>query len=259
MDIEAKLKPVIEAKLKSDIGAKLKSDFEAKLKLDMEAKLKSDIEAKLKSDIEAKLKPDIEAKLKLDIKAKVKSDIEAKLKTNIESKLKPDIEAKLKLDLETKLKSNIASTTEELQGRVDDLENEHYLDSIRLKRQLDEKDTHIRIIMKKIDELEQYTKASNIKIVGMKEEDGEDIITKVVNLARVQLKIQNIEVEDIKEAGKMGKVIQSKTRDVLVKFNNTTMRDQMYRKRKLLMNKGDPIYINEHLTQYRSQLFFEAR
>ncbi len=114
-------------------------------------------------------------------------------------------------------------------------------------------------MMEKIDQLEQCTKANNIRIVGMKEEEGEDIRRKVIDLAQSQLKVENIKIEDIKEAGRMGKQNLSKTRDVLVIFNNGTLRDQIYRKRKLLMNKDDPIYINEDLTQYRSQLFFEAR
>ncbi len=244
------------------IAARIKSQLEdrvAKLKSDIEAKLKSDLEAKLKSGIEAKLKSDIEAKLKSNIETKLKSNIEAKLKSNVETKLKPDIEAKLKVDLEAKMKSDIASTTEELQSKVDVLENECYIDSMKVQNQLNEKDIHIRLMMEKIDQLEQCTKAKNIRIAGMKEEEGEDIRRKVIDLARRQLEIENIEIKDIKEAGRMGKQNQTKTRDVLVNFQNSTMRDQVYRKRKLLTNKDAPIFINEDLTQYRSQIFYEAR
>ncbi len=246
-------------KLKSDIEAKLKSDIEAKLKPEIEAKLKLEIASNLKSDIEAKLKSNIESKLKSNIEAKLKSNIEAKLKPDIEARVKQDIEARVKQDLEAKLKSDIASTTEELKSKVDELENDCYITSIRLQNWLQEKDTNICLMMEKIDLLEQGTKANNIRIAGMKEEEGEDIKTKVINLARNQLKVPNIDIEDIKEAGRMGKKTPTKRRDVLVKFNNSTMREQIYSKRKLLMKKDDPIYFNEDLTQYRSQLFFEAR
>ncbi len=217
---------------------KIRSQLEdhiAKLKSDIETKLKPDIEAKLKLDMEAKLKRDIEGKVKRDILTKLQSDIEAKLKPDIEAAMKSDIEAKLKPSLEARLKSDIAFTTKELQHKVDDLENDHYFDSRKLQNQLEEKDTHIRLMMGKIDQLEQCTKANNIRLVGMKEEEGEDIRTKVVDLAQSQLKIHNIKVEDIKEAGRLGKQNQSKTRDVLVKFNNSSLRDQIYRKRKLLI------------------------
>ncbi len=258
-EIEAKLKSDIEAKLKSDIEAKLKSDIEAKLKPDIEAKLKPDIEAKLKADLEAKLKSDIEAKVKRDIQTKMKSDIESKLKADIEAKLKSDIEAKLKPNLESKMKQDIASTTKELQGKMDEIENDNYFELRKVQNQLDEKETHIKLMMKSIDQLEQWTKANNIRIAGMKEEEGEDIIAKVIDLARGRMNIQHIEAADIKEVGRMGKPNQMKTRDILVKFNNNNMREQMYSKRKLLISKDYPIYVNEDLTLYRSQLFFEAR
>ncbi len=175
-DQVAKLISEIETKLKSDIEAKMKPEIEAKLKLDVEAKMKPEIEAKLKSDIEARLKPDIEAKLK--------KGIESKLKQDIKTKLKSDIVAQLESDFDAKVNSKVASTTDELQGKIDVLENEQYLESLKLQNQLSEKDTHIRLMMEKIDQLEQFTKANNILIVGMKEEEGEDITTRVVKLVK---------------------------------------------------------------------------
>ena len=148
---------------------------------------------------------------------------------------------------------------EGLQSEIKDLEESNSFVTSGLQSQLQEKDTHIKLMMEKIDQLEQGTKANNIKIAGISEEEGEDIRSKVVDLVRDQLKFPTIKMEDIKDVGRMGKKYETKTRDVFVKFCSSTFRDTIYKKRKLLMSRDHPIYINEDLTQYRSQLFFEAR
>ncbi len=151
------------------------------------------------------------------------------------------------------------NTIEQLQHEIEDLEDRNNHSTSRLHLQLQEKDTHIRLMMEKIDQLEQGTKMSNIKITGIIEEEEEDIKAKVVDLIRDQLKVYSIKLEDINEAGRMGKKNHTKTRDVIVKFNHSILRDTIYRKRKQLRRSDNPVYINEDLTQYRSQLFFEAR
>ncbi len=194
--------------------------------------------------------------------SKFKSQFEDQL-----SQLQSDIEnLKLTVDHLTKENETLNNlqqasdcAVEQLQDRVNDLEESSHITSSRLHRQLEEKDDHIRIMMKKIDQLEQGTKSNNIRIAGMIEEDEEDIRSKVMSLMKDQLKIRNMKVEDIKDVGRMGKKRQDKTRDVIVKFNNNTKREHVYRKRKLLINRNQPLFINEDLTDYRSQLFYEAR
>ena len=196
------------------------------------------------------------------LSSKLKSEFEdqlSKLKSHIEN-LESSVEH---LTRENESLNNLQqaseSTIEQLQSQVEGLEERNVLATSRFHKQLEEKDNHIRLMMEKIDQLEQNSKANNIRIAGVKEEDGENIRSKVMNLVKNQMEIHNIEPQDIKDAGRMGKKSQAKTRDVLVKFNNSAIRELVYRKRKLLTSKNDPLYINEDLTQYRSQLFYEAR
>ena len=57
----------------------------------------------------------------------------------------------------------------------------------------------------------------------------------------------------------MGHAKENKTRDILVKFTSIGPRDNLYQRRKLLRDTTEPVYLNEDLTQNRSQLFYKAR
>ena len=193
---------------------------------------------------------------------KFRSEVEDQM-----SQLKSEV-ANLKSEVEHLAKANDSlndlqqcseTTIEQLQSEIKDLEERNISVTSKLHSQLEEKNTHIRVMMEKMDQLEQGTKENNIKISGMMEDEGEDIRAKVVDLVKDQLKLQTMGIDDIKYAGRMGKKNQNKARDILVKLNSNTLRDTIYKRRKLLMRKDDPVYINEDLTQYRNQLFYEAR
>ena len=109
-----------------------------------------------------------------------------------------------------------------------------------------------------MDCLEQESKATSIRILGIGEEEGEDLKTRVTSLVRDTLHVSNIAEEDITDIGRMGKK-RDKVRDILVKFRSNTLHNKVYNKRKLLWQENNPIYINKDLTPHRSKLFFEAR
>ena len=102
-------------------------------------------------------------------------------------------------------------------------------------------------------------KATNIRIVGLDEEDEENLPERIINLVTKQMKIDNFTTNDIKAVSRMGVRRQAKTRDILLNIHSSEKRDMVYQKRKVLMSRDNPIYLNEDLTSIRSKLFFEAR
>ncbi len=91
---------------------------------------------------------------------------------------------------------------EQLQERCESFEE----DNSRLLQQFykcrDEKNEIINVMQKKIDDLEQNNKMSNLRIAGLEEEEDEDIQDKVINQAK-KLKTK-LEPKDIADARRMG-------------------------------------------------------
>ncbi len=145
-----------------------------------------------------------------------------------------------------------------LQDSVESIEENQIKASTDFNMKFEENEDALKLIDQRVDCLEQDSKASNIRILGIDEEDGEDLKTKVMNLAQNTLHVTNIGSDDITDIGRMGKK-RDKVRDILVKFRCSTIRDKIYNKRKLLRQEDNPIYVNEDLTPHRSKLFFEAR
>ncbi len=147
---------------------------------------------------------------------------------------------------------------EQLQEAMESIEDNQDQTLARFNRQFEENNETLKSVQGIVDDLEQESKASNIRIFGMDEEEEEDVASKVIDLVRNQLHIADIKTEDIKDTGRMGKRT-NKIRDILVQFRSNTLRDKVYNKRRLLKQNDNPVFINEDLTPQRSKLFFEAR
>ena len=50
-----------------------------------------------------------------------------------------------------------------------------------------------------------------------------------------------------------------KLRDILVKFKNQSLHNILYQKKRMLRKETQQVFINEHLTTRRSQLFYQVR
>ena len=80
----------------------------------------------------------------------------------------------------------------------------------------------------------------------------------VISFCRDTLHV-DISQGDISTAHRLKKGKKDVFRPVIVKFTNRRSRDTVYRAKKQLKGRPNPIFISEHLTKFSSDLFYESR
>ena len=148
---------------------------------------------------------------------------------------------------------------QQLEENVEQLEINCESQLERVKKQLYEKEDTIKAMSMKIDELEQTNRRTNLRIVGLPEEEDEDVTSKVIDLTRDKLKMENIQQNDFEFIQRLGAKHCKPSRDVMVRCSNITIKNQIYSRRKSLRSSNNPVYINEDLTNQRGKLFYHAR
>jgi hypothetical protein len=118
----------------------------------------------------------------------------------------------------------------------------------------------LRVNAYKLDELEQYGRRENVRISGIKEEEGENLKQKIVDLARAMDIV--METRDINVTHRLGKPgISGTTRNIICRFvsRDTKFRFLTEKKKLKLLDTHKQVYINEDLTPLRQKLFFKLR
>jgi len=122
----------------------------------------------------------------------------------------------------------------------------------------------------RMDDLEQYSRKNNIRIIGLLEtrptvnnRATENTPQLVINFINDTMHL-NINLQNIGNAHRLGRPHTSgrtgqECRDVIVQFTSNIVKSQIMRNRKLLKEINSNIYINDDLTKHRAQLFKEAR
>ncbi len=113
-------------------------------------------------------------------------------------------------------------------------------------------------MQQKIDDLEQLSRLKYLRIFGLEEIEGEDVTETVVNFAKEYMKLLIDPM--VIDAIRMGTTTQNQIKpgDILVKFESQSLRNIMYQKKRMLCKEAQQVFINEHLTTRRSQLFFQV-
>lgn len=121
----------------------------------------------------------------------------------------------------------------------------------------------------KIDDLEQYSRRSCLRIVGIKESERENTDEVLLNLA-TRLNVE-IHPEDIDRSHRVGPQKPTavgeqrpssnppRPREIIVKFRNHQARLAFLKGRAALREKREKLFINEDLTQNRRNLAYQCR
>ncbi len=107
----------------------------------------------------------------------------------------------------------------------------------------------------KVDSFEQDQYKSSIQIVGFPE--SQDDTKALIKLSKEKLGVK-FKSGDIASITHLGKQQNSeKPRNIVVKFNNELIRNQVYQQRKKLVTSKDPkrnVYVNDRLTDHRQNV-----
>ena len=168
------------------------------------------------------------------------------------------IQCKLMLtqEIDKLVKEMVATVTAELRNSVDALR----ADNIKLQNSVSELESKLTC---KVDDLEQYSRRSCLRISGIKETDGESTDDLVLELAaRIDV---NVVPSDIHRSHRVGTRKsappggQLRPREIIVRFNNSEARLDLLKGRRTLRQLKDGVFINEDLTQYRKHLAYQCR
>ncbi len=134
----------------------------------------------------------------------------------------------------------------------------------RLEHNNRQRDCQIKVLKLQVDSFQQqsYDHCLQLDLVGMPEcKDDNDDSKQIIKMTRDKLGIK-LKPNDLEEVKRLGKKRESKSRNIVMKFKDKSLRDKVYEHRKKSITDPNPrnnIYINDKLTQHRQSLLYAAR
>ena len=159
-------------------------------------------------------------------------------------------------EIESLVESIVKGVLKGLQDRITTLEKTN-ADLLTENKSLASK---VVSLEKQLDQAEQYSRRSCLRISGLKEEVNEDTDTLVISIASTIG--SEIQIADIDRSHRVGSPRQQRDRprDVIVKFATYRARQNFFKRRTTLKDSGyRGVFVNEDLTRQRSSLLYEAR
>lgn len=111
-------------------------------------------------------------------------------------------------------------------------------------------------ILNKINDIEQKSKLSELRVFGINEEKEEDLKMKLMDIFSTKLGVQNLQVENCFRIGPLKRNMKN-PRPVFVKFTSLIDRDAVFYNKKKL--KGTKLAITEELIKQRYELLRQAK
>ena len=135
----------------------------------------------------------------------------------------------------------------------------------RLETLLKEKDVKIahltdrvKDLEGKIDDQEQYSRRTSVRIAGLEEDQDEVLDDKMRSvLSDIGCKDEMLNINRMHRVGKH--VPGGRPRQIIVQFTNYSSKKKVIKSGKELRTKHPKVFINEDLTRLRSQLLYQAR
>ncbi|CAG9823918.1 unnamed protein product [Phaedon cochleariae] len=165
------------------------------------------------------------------------------------NKLAPKLTATIEAQLE-----NLGKQFEQMDSKINNIVNK--LDDLDKLAHFNQR--AVTKLSENVDFLEQRSKMNTLRVVGMKEENNENLQARVLLSFNDGLEIK-CTLDDINNVFRIRKVTENihKSRPVIVDFVSYLKRNEIYKGRSAL--KGTEIYLNEDLTEQRYQLMTLSR
>lgn len=115
----------------------------------------------------------------------------------------------------------------------------------------------VQLLTKQCDNIEMRSRKKILLLHGVSEDKKEDTEAQVVKVLSEHLKISNFCVDDISRCQRLGRTLSGKSRPILVKFKDQSLRNQIWYSKTRL--KGTGVTVSEFLTKTRHETFMAAR
>ncbi len=129
-----------------------------------------------------------------------------------------------------------------------------------INNELAKKTTEIDHLKQELDFLNQKQRERSVRITGIVEEEDENLSKKITEIAKKKMGLKKFKETDIARIHRSGKKKTSRTRDIIMQFENLQTRQTFYgAKQKLQASSTKTVYINDDLTEFRQKLLYDAR